>query len=339
MLPNSLIVDCYRGQRPTLTILLFLLCTTQASLQAQKVEAPTFQTENTSSDTAKRWLFNGGLGLDLAAILLIHPRVGEGESKINAGGLFNFTLNYQHKNLLWNNRGSLQLSLSQEEHDDWSKSADAIQLNSQIGIRLKGKWYAAFMADVQTQLLSTYDNKYITQSDTVPRKLSSKFFAPATIKLAPGILYKPNDHFNLLLSAVSTKSLIIADNGLASQGDVGLGTGNLGNQWNSPTDYQTITTQVGAELRAQYQNKFEGDKVIVSSVLDLYSNYLDHPENVAIEWFSTLDIVLFKSFSVSIKSDWYYDHNVPVHISTLSTALGRSVSVRNGFYLKYNVIF
>jgi Protein of unknown function (DUF3078) len=311
------------------------------SIQAQKLEAPTFQTDSLPDTLRANWTGGGGLGLDGTAITLINPRVGEGEGRVNAGILLNFWLNFQSKRLLWNNRGSVQLALTREGTEDWTKATDAFMWNTQVGFRVFAKWYAAAMADVQTQLLKTYDSKYI-QSQTIdlkPRSLTSRFFAPATVRIAPGLLWKPKPYFSLLVSAVSNKNIIVADKTLAMQGDSTLGESLLGNEWSSAADFSSISSQFGAEIRADLNLKFADDKVTLMSSLDLYSNYLKKPENIATEWLTSVDIALFNNFSVNFRSDWFYDHNVLVQIGGNLDDLGRRVFIRNTFFLKYNKTF
>ena len=69
---------------------LFLLPLHIQNLAAQKIETPTFQTETNADGSAPHWSGNASLGLDAAGIQLINPRLSEGESRINAGGVFNF---------------------------------------------------------------------------------------------------------------------------------------------------------------------------------------------------------------------------------------------------------
>jgi Protein of unknown function (DUF3078) len=294
------------------------------SIEAQKIESPTFQTDTINVDSIKKkWTIGGGLGFDLAAITLINPRVNEGEGRINAGGLFDFVANYQGKRLIWNN--NIQLSLTRDGAEDWAKSTDALLFNTQLGLRLKGSWYAAGMVDVQTQILNTYGEKYLrrfTNSDTLEQPLSSRAFAPASFKLAPGLLFKPNNQFSALFSAISTKTVIISDISLDSL----LGITNDKNQF-------------GAELRFDYTNKFANDKIQINSSLDFYSNYLLKPENVACEWLTSLDIMLNDHFSINLKSDWFYDHSILVKIGGNSDDLGRRVFIRNSFFLKFNKMF
>ena len=131
----------------------------------------------------------------------------------------------------------------------------------------------------------------------------------------------------------------MADDYLASLGDSATHQGLFGNDWSNPSNFSNISSQFGAQLRVDFNKKFADDRIIFSSTLDLYANYLKSTENVAIEWFSSFDAVLTDHFSVCLRSDWYYDHNVLVRINGNIDNLGRRVFIRNTFLLKYNQNF
>ena len=303
------------------------------SLLAQKIDTPTFQTEQNADGTAKKWSGGASLGLDAAGVSLINPRVNEGEGRINIGGMFNFWANYQKKSLIWNTKGCFQLALSQDgENFGWMKSTDALMLNTQIGVRLRKHWYLAMMTDVQTQLLKTYDGKFLSSQseDFNPRPLTSGFFSPATVKLAPGFLWKPKPYFSLLMSAVSNKNIIVANNNLAYLVDSATNQSVFGNNGSN------ISSQFGAQLRADLNLKLANDRILLSSTLDLYSNYLKSPENIAVEWCSQFDAILTEHLSFCLRSDMFYDHNILVRINGNPDNLGQRVFVRNTFLLKYN---
>ena len=96
---------------------------------------------------------------------------------------------------------------------------------------------------------------------------------------------------------------------------------------------------MGSELRVDYINKFFDDKFIFGSTLDLYSNYLRQPQNIAVEWYNSLDFIVYKNISVNFKSDWFYDHNILVFKGGDLNNKGRALFIRNTFLLKYNKLF
>jgi hypothetical protein len=189
------------------------------------------------------------------------------------------------------------------------------------------------MFDVQTQLLTTYDGKFIERD--VHSKLTSRFFAPATVKVVPGLLWKPKSYFSVLFSAISNKAIIVNDSTLAAQGNETLGLSNLGNEWHSPSDFKKISIQMGAECRMELIKPFANDKALIKSVLDIYSPSFKDPNELVVEWFSSLDINLFKNFSFTMRSDWYYAPKILVKLGGDVNRLGQGVSIKNSMFFKY----
>ena len=303
------------------------------SLSAQKVlDAKENVQEISTKDVKEGWTKGGAIGLDFSWLLLINPRIGSGDSRVGFGGLLNYSANLKDGKLIWNNRFGLQLAVVKVGDEPYTKATDVLQITSQLGRQIgDGKWYLAALGDLQTQFLPTYGKNYLSEkpfADKPKQPLSGKLFAPAILKFAPGVLYKPDANWTILYSPVALKAVIVADDSLAASG-----------QFFPYEKGKTVDFQVGSELRFDYSNKFFNDRLIYTSTLDLYSNYLRTPQNIAVEWYNSLDFVLFKNISLNFKTDWFYDHNLLVYVGGDTNKPGRNLFIRNTFLLKYNHLF
>lgn len=276
-------------------------------------------------------------GADFSTLSNINPRVGEAQSNTAWGGLVTFFANFTRKKTIWDSRVTMQLSglRTGDKSQPFVKTADVLQINTLFGRKLVRNIYLAGMADVRTQLTPTYGQGYF-ESHNNEFPPTSNAFAPATIKLLPGILWRPNADFKMLLSAISTKMIVVTNNDLAGEVD-STGTAVVGLYGNAVG--QNLTSQFGAELRGELTKKMFNDRLIVSSIVDLYANYVDNPQNIAFEWYNSIDLMLIKNWSINLKSDWFYDHNVLTQIGGNPNDLGRRMFVRNAAFLKYNLIF
>jgi hypothetical protein len=192
------------------------------------------------------------------------------------------------------------------------------------------------MADFQSQLLPTYGANYFTDKPAGVTKVQSftgGLFAPANIKFAPGIIYKPNSDWSFLYSPVGVKAVIVTSDSLK---------GAKGRSPFFPFDdknpTKSVDFQIGSELRVDFAKKFADGKVVYQSTLDLYSNYLRDPQNIDIEWFNSLDFMITKNIAVTIKSDWLYDHDIEV-VRSSDGSKGPDVFIRNFVGLKYATTF
>jgi hypothetical protein len=87
----------------------FMLFTT--TVFSQKIDTPVFQSAETPDSLTKHWTGGLGVGLDASMISMVNPRINEGESRISTGGMLDFWANFENKRMIWQNKGSLQLSI------------------------------------------------------------------------------------------------------------------------------------------------------------------------------------------------------------------------------------
>lgn len=317
---------------------LVILTTCSLSLPAQKVldAKENVKELKAKTDTPQGWTKIGGLGGDFSWLNLINPRSGAGDNRVGFGGLLNYSANLVKDKLIWNSRFGLQLALVQVGNTALTKANDVLQFTSQAGYQMgDGKWYAAGLFDLQSQFLPTYGKNYLTATPkgvTTPLSLTGGLFSPATIRFAPGVIYKPSPNLTILYSPLALKSIIVANDKLAKSGNF------------FPLDAakpnKKIDFQVGSEIRFDYVNKFFDGKVAYAGTLDLYSNYLRTPQNIAVEFYNSLDFFIVKNFSINFKSDWFYDHNILVFKDNdVAEPTHRNVFIRNAFLLKYSRSF
>ena len=316
-------------------IMLTVISSISLTMSAQKVlDAKDAVKEMSKKDAADGWTKVGGIGLDFSLLNLINPRVGAGDNRVGFGGLLNYTANLKQGKVLWDNKFGLQLGVVKVGSDAFTKSTDVLQATSQWGYQFSdsSKWYAAGLADFQTQFLPTYGANYLKSDAIAGQKqpLNAKLFAPAIFKFAPGVIYKANEHFKVLYSPIALRLIIVANDSVAKRATfIPLKDGK----------FQKTDLQFGSELRADYINKFFDGKLVFGSTLDLYSNYIREPQNIAVEWYNSLDFIVFKNISVNFKSDWFYDHNILVFKGGDVNNKGRDIFIRNTLLLKYNKLF
>jgi Protein of unknown function (DUF3078) len=316
-----------------LSLLLFFTIT----LSAQKViEAKDAIKELDKKDAADGWTKIGGVGLDFALLNLINPRIGAGDNRVGFGGLLNYSANLKQGKVLWDNKFGLQLGVVKVASDPAGKSADVLQATSQWGYQMteNGKWYGAGLFDFQTQFLPTYGKNYLKEDAIKGQKqaLTAKIFAPAIFKFAPGVIYKHSPNLKVMYSPIAVKAVIVANDAIAK-------TGNFIPQEVGATTPKKVDFQMGSEIRADYGNKFLDGKLVYTTTLDLYSNYLREPQNIDVEWYHSLDFIIYKNIAVNFKTDWFYDHDILVLKGGDANNKGRSVFFRNALLLKYNKVF
>lgn len=335
-------------------VLLFISGVLSFSAIAQEEAATTV----TKSDN---WKSGASLGLDLAQLLLINPKVGAGENKIGLGGATGFFANYAKDKWAWDNSAGWQMSVQKlgSSKNSFTKNVDDLKFDSKVGyaITKDKKWFAATALGFRSQVTPTYGANSLSDrsksfkidkaqgtagvvTDTLD--LLSKFLAPATFTFTPGIDYKPTEHLSFLLSPASSKLIVVADDEIAA-------LGVHGNEWESATDYENTSYQLGASLTGKYANKYFNDKLIFNTRLFLFSNYLKEAKNVDVEWTTEVGYQLFKGLTLALNAGLYYDHDVAVLVdrnedgyyntTAGSGETGRRAQFIEGFNIKYAMNF
>jgi hypothetical protein len=108
--------------------------------------------------------------------------------------------------------------------------------------------------------------------------------------------YKPGNNFSLFLSPATVRFLFVRDKALSAAGAFGVDPG------------ETVRTEAGAYLKASYK-KDVNPNVNLQTSLDLFSNYLDKPQNIDVNGQLLLAVKVSKFISASLSLQVLYDDN------------------------------
>ncbi|MFN7119331.1 MAG: DUF3078 domain-containing protein [Saprospiraceae bacterium] len=332
--------------RKGFTLLLFLLVFTTAWSQ------------NAESDTIQGWRTGAGVGFDFAQLFQLNPRQGAGQNRLGFGGATNIFAKYRKNRLAWDNLGNWQFGLQRlgsgviaqgtTQQIPFQKAIDEFRLNSKLGFKASETSKFFYTADffLFSQITPTYNDPALpgnfpgALSDT--SNLLSRFFAPATITLSTGIDYKPNPKISFYYSPIAAKFIIVANDEIAATGVQGNPVTR--NASGTIVDFENVDAQFGSLMRINYTSKFLQDRLAYTSALLLFSNYVNDPQNIDVDWTNELALNIFKGLQLSLTANIFYDHDIQVQITDYDapngvSGLGRRVSLTQQLLLKYNVVF
>lgn len=215
---------------------------------------------------------------------------GSGSIAMNA--YFNGHLDYAKGGMFWENRLQIGYGFIQSFDEGYRKSDDKFILDSKWGYRGFGKFYFSATLNFKSQFTPGYD--YPSGKDRV--KVSS-IFAPAYLTFGLGLDYKPWDGkvLSINFAPLSTNWVIVSDPALRSK---------YGN-----ADDEAIRYELGASLIANFEKVlFKNFKV--TSKLSLFSDYLDHPLNLVVNWDLHLLYTINKFLTTSFRTNLIYDDNI-----------------------------
>jgi hypothetical protein len=261
--------------------------------QSQTTEAEaTLKTQ--TADTTAGWNYGGTINTTLSQVSLTNWSAG-GQNSISVNGLLSLFTRYKKGNMLWENYLDLAYGTVKQGNDkdsDWMKSDDKFDFTSKYGQKASKSWYYAGLVNLKTQMTAGYN--YPNKENPI-----SKFLAPGYLLGAIGMDYKPNDNFTAFLSPLTGKVTIVNDQTLADAGAFGVEPG------------EKIRSEFGGYAR--FFVKYEIMKnVSLQSKLDLFSNYLENPQNIDINWETLISLKVNKYISATIMTHLIYDDDIDI---------------------------
>ena len=243
-------------------------------------------------DTTKNWNKGGSLSVNVAQTSLGNWS-GGGTDALSANAFVNLYADYLKGKNSWSNNLNVQYGYLKTSGLDGRKSADLIDFVSLYGHSVSSKLDVSGLFRLRTQGFKGYTyGEDAAGKET--KEMNSAFFAPAYITVAPGLTYKPFKNFNLFLSPVAARALVVANQELADQGAYGVDPG------------KKTKMQFGFLLNAGYTADIT-KTISYTGNLELYSKYLQDPQNMYLFMTNTFAAKLTKAIAVTWNFNLAYD--------------------------------
>ncbi|GAP67615.1 hypothetical protein BA6E_10158 [Bacteroidales bacterium 6E] len=241
------------------------------------------------------WKNGGDFTLTFSQVSFSNWAAG-GKNSVSGVSLLNYSANYAKDRLNWDNTFQLGYGLLKEGTQDLIKSEDKMDFSSKLGYKIsdESKWLYSGLFNFRSQFANGY--KYPDTDNKI-----SALFSPAYITLALGADYKPSDMFSLFLSPLGSKFTIVTDEDLSAEGAFGVDPG------------KKFRAEMGASLKSEL--KFPVVKnVDVQTVLGLFSNYLNNPQNIDVNWDFRVNMKINEYLSANFLTNMIYDHDILIPI-------------------------
>ncbi len=260
-----------------------------------------------------------------------------GDNTITLAAFVDGNANYKKDRIFWNNRLQLDYGFVYASSKPLlQKSDDRIYLESKFGYKNEGwkKFFFSANFDFKSQFTPGYDYPIpaLEEGKTVDdltrqdwrnaRNKKSNFLAPAYTNLALGIDVQPTKWLSLNFAPLTGGFVIVTDPELrknygmdtkdgvdkasaefvAAEADGGVALGDF---------YRSARFEFGAQLKADIAVKINDNFAYTSQVV-LFANYLDHPENIRVNWDNRFDWKLAKYFSLTLTTNMIYDDKVMI---------------------------
>jgi hypothetical protein len=194
---------------------------------------------------------------------------------------------YYHKaiKVSSNNFIRMKLGFLKSGANPLRKNVDLLETNSKLNHKAFGKFDFSGILLFKTQV--AIGKNY--NSD--PPKAVSKFFNPAILTAGIGLDYKPNKNTSFNFSPISYKGTFVTDTAMIDQTLYGIPKGKK--SLNEPGVSLMVTNEY-----KPYKN------VTITNRLQLFTNYINNPQNVDVDW----------EMNIAASLNWFTDVRFNTHL-------------------------
>ena len=244
--------------------------------------------QETATDTTKFWTKKGNISLLFNQSAYNKQWLGGGTSNVAGNFGLNYDFNYKKDDIVWDNKFILAYGLTKIKGGDKpAKTDDRLELNSLWGKKAKGQWYYSMFFNFKTQMDTGLDKN--------DEKISH-FFSPAYFQLGPGMLWKKSNNLSVNFSPATSKLIIVHPHFTQFRSSFGVLQGD------------SSRFEFGASISGYYKFNIMTN-VSVENRLNLYSNYLDNPQNVDVDYQMNVIMKTINYLSAIVAVQAIYDDN------------------------------
>lgn len=260
------------------TLLSFVLLLAVIAVNAQEF----------TKDTTKLWSKKGNISLLFNQSAYNKQWLGGGTSNIAGNFSLNYDFNYKKGDVVWDNKFIAAYGLTKIKGDNKiAKTDDRLELNSLWGKKAKGDWYCSLFFNFKTQMDAGSDKNNLK---------ISHLFSPAYFQFGPGILWKKSNNLSVNFSPSTAKLILVHEHFTEFGPSFGVLQGD------------SSRFEFGASVFVNYKFNVMTN-VSIENRLNLYSNYLDNPQNVDIDYQMHLVMKINKYLSANVVLQTIYDDN------------------------------
>ncbi|MFN4199352.1 MAG: DUF3078 domain-containing protein [Flavobacterium sp.] len=215
-----------------------------------------------------------------------------GQSNFAIATGINYDFNYKRGVWSWDNKLMVNYGVTKIKGQDLLKSDDRIEFNSLAGRKASGYWYYSMFLNFRSQLTTDLGNP--APGFALPKTTS--FFSPAYLQVGPGMMWRKRDTFKFNIAPLTSRFIFVMDKELSDVGAFGVDPG------------KNLRFEFGASLSGYY--KFDlWENVSMENILNLYTNYLEDPQNVDLDYQVNIVMKINKYLSTNLAFQAIYDDN------------------------------
>lgn len=237
---------------------------------------------------------------------------GGGTSNYAGNVNISYSLNYRKDDFTWDNTFLADYGLTKNDDEEFTrKTNDRLEINSVAGKQIKeSNWFYSFFVNFKTQFQEGYEYNDIEITDPltgdvigtrVERTEYTKFMSPGYLQFGPGFLWKKSDNLKVNIAPATARFIFVDDRFTTVPGYV---------------DGDYFGVDQGESTRFEFGASINGyakftlvENVTMENIINLYSNYLEDPQNVDLDYTMNLNMKVNSFLSASFIFQTIYDDN------------------------------
>ena len=227
--------------------------------------------------------------------------IAGGENNMSGNLGINYDFNYKKNGIAWDNKVIASYGLLQTKNADFEKKTDdRFEFNSLLGKKAFGEWYYSLFLNFRTQFTKGYIYGKDTNGAEV-RTENTNLFSPGYLTFGPGVFWKKSDHLKINFAPLTSKFTFV-DKAKTS------GLGYVDGSYFGVDANKSMRYEFGFYTSVYYKLNIMTN-VSAENTLNLYSNYLDKPKNVDIDYSLAIVMRINRYLSTNVSIQTIYDDN------------------------------
>ena len=227
-----------------------------------------------------------------------------GQTSVSGTIKIDYDFNYENQGWNWDTKLITAYGLNSIGGSKFlKKTDDKLELNSLLGKKftnnLIGNWSYSSFINFKTQWTKGY--RFRKNSDGQEERTElTRFFSPAYLQVGVGLYWKKNKDFWINMAPITGRLIMVNryfTNNL-----------NANNRYFGVKKGANSRFELGASIRSFF--KFElVENVDVTNRVSLYSDYLDNPANIDLDYTINTVMKINKYLTTNLIIQFIYDHN------------------------------
>ena len=283
------------------------------------------QEEGTEEAPKDGWTKAGNVSLLFSQAAFSDEWTGGGTSNYAANAVLGYDFNYRQGKLTWDNRIMADFGITKNRGQEFTrKTNDRLELNSILGKQIKeSNWFYSYILNFRTQFAPGYTFGEDDMGNEIRTEIT-RLMSPGYLQTGPGFLWKKSDNLKVNIAPATARFIFVSKDFTTVMGQAEIDAFNAAGGYFGVEANESSRFEFGASLNGYA--KFDlMENITMENILALYSNYLEDPQNVDIDYTLNLIMAVNKWITANATFQAIYDDNA-VGALQIREALGIGVT-------------